>query len=92
MLYFLSRVAFLCNLVFLLVTCMHFIPNLQHWDVDLVSHLVITAYWVAMPLTIIVNICLLFLYLKKKTLGVPFWLRLANFIFLILQLFYLQFT
>lgn len=89
---FLSRVAFLCNLVFLLVTIMHFVPNLQRWDADLVSHLAVTGYFVAIPFTIFVNIYWLFLYLRKKNMNVPLWLRLANLVFLILQILYLQFT
>ncbi len=71
---------------------MHFVPNLQRWDADLVSHLAVTGYFVAIPFTIFVNIYWLFLYLRKKNMNVPLWLRLANLVFLILQILYLQFT
>lgn len=92
MLRFLSKLAFLTNLVFAFVVVMHWIDGTDKWDQGFVSHLIITAYFVATGATLIVNVCTLVLLLQKKLVPVENWLQWANLLFLILQIVYFQFT
>jgi len=71
---------------------MHWIKGTDKWDQALVSHLVITAYFIATPLNVILNICIIVLHAKRKTVPVEKWLQIANALFLILQIIYFQFT
>lgn len=92
MLRFLSKVAFLTNLAFALVFAMHWIKGIEKWDQSLVSHLVITAYFVATTTTLAINIWTLILLIRRKQVNIPRWLQVANALFLILQIIYFQFT
>lgn len=71
---------------------MHHVAAFQTWDTDLVSHMVITVYFIALPINLLVNGWALLLYLQKKPSGIPRWLRVANALFLIAQIYYFQFT
>ena len=79
-------------MVFLLVFAMHWIKGTNQWDTALVSHLIITAYFIAAPLNIIVNIWVLVLLIRKQQLPIEKWLLVANVLFLIIQIIYFQFT
>ena len=92
MLRFLSRVAFLSNLFLIPVLLIHHVPSFRQWDAGLISHVVITAYFIALPINVLVNAWLLLLLIRRKQAGVPHWLQIANFLFLVLQLYYFQFT
>lgn len=89
---FLSKVAFICNLIFLVVFSMHWLKGVSQWDQALVSHLVITGYFVATAATLIVNLWTLILLLSRKAVDIPKWLQVANALFLVLQMLYFQFT
>ena len=92
MLRFLSRVAFISNLFLIPVLLIHHVPSFRQWDAGLISHIVITAYFIALPINVLVNAWLLILLIKRKKAGVPQWFRIANALFLLLQLYYFQFT
>jgi hypothetical protein len=92
MLRFLSRVAFISNLFLLPVLLIHHVPSFAHWDATLVSHLVVTAYFIALPVNIVVNAWLLILRVQGKQSGIHRWLQVANALFLLLQVYYFQFT
>lgn len=86
---FLSRVALVCNLFFLLTVALHFYRFVD--DNSLVSIIVIIGYALAVfiftPLVTVFYIVLLVLR-KKLTDVVPRWLIITNFIFLLLQILY----
>src|SRR5215207_3309627 len=87
---FLLRVAFICNIFFLLSVVLHFSSFLR--DQAIVSTVVIIGYvlsvFVFNPLANI--ICFMLLLFKKELFNtVPKWLVLTNFVFLILQIIYI---
>jgi hypothetical protein len=89
---FLSRVAFICNLFFLLTVLLQW-RNLIG-DEQLASTVVIIGYLFAVFIfNPVVNLSYGITLLRKKALFtfVPRWLVLANFIFLLLQLQYILF-
>jgi len=87
---FLSRIAFICNVFFLLALLLRMIstPVSPH----LVSTVGIIGYGLVLLFNPLVNLIYLFLLLRGK-LGQlqPRWLVFANFIFLLLQLQYILF-
>jgi hypothetical protein len=86
---FLSRVAFICNLFFLLA----FSLQLVNWinQPDITGTILITGFFFAALFNPLVNLCILILFLfrKKPSLHVPAWLITANLMFLLLQFFYI---
>ena len=86
---FLSKLAFVCNLFFLLSVLLHFDSFLE--DQAIVSTIVIIGYALAVFIfTPLVNmIYFAFFVLRKKLFGmVPKWLVLTNFVFLLLEILY----
>ncbi len=92
MLRFLSRVAFISNLFLIPVLLIHHVPAFARWDAGLISFMVIITYFVALPLNVFLNLWLLILLLQKRKSGIPIWLQIANGLFLLLQIYYFQFT
>ncbi len=88
---FLSRIAFICNLFFLLTVLLQW-RNLGGNDA-VISTIIIIGYVFAVLVNPLVNIFYLFMLIRKKPLlrRLPKWLVLSNFIFLLLQLQYLLF-
>ena len=88
---FLSRIAFICNLFFLLTVLLQW-RNLGGNDA-VTSTIIIIGYVFAILVNPLVNIFYLFMLIRKKPVfqKLPKWLVLANFIFLLLQLQYLLF-
>ncbi|MER3471537.1 MAG: hypothetical protein C4330_09415 [Chitinophagaceae bacterium] len=86
---FLSRLAFLCNVVFLIAVTLS-IFNWLHNE-DLTSLIVIVGYLLVLLFNPLVNFCYLILFLIRRRVpaAVPSWLITANLIFLILQLIYI---
>jgi hypothetical protein len=86
---FLSRVAFICNIFFLLA----FSLQLSNWinNEELTSTILMLGYVFVFILSPVVNICYLFLVLfrKKLTRIVPAWLVTGNALFLVIELFYI---
>jgi hypothetical protein len=86
---FLSRLAFICNIFFLLA----FSIQLSNWikDEQLTSTIVVLGYVMGFTLNPVVNLCYLFtaIIARKKLSIVPSWLIVANVLFLIIDAFYI---
>ena len=87
--YFIARVAFLCNLAFLFCVLLQY-TNLE-LNQDLVSLLIILGWVMAIAVNTLSNILVLVALLRKRLLAmnIPSWLTLANFLFLIFEVYYL---
>jgi hypothetical protein len=87
-LYFFSRVAFICNIFFVVA----FSIQLSNWikDEQVKSSVVMLGYIIGIPLNIIVNLCYLgmLIFRKKLTQTIPAWLITANILFLVIQVLY----
>ncbi|RYY90206.1 MAG: hypothetical protein EOO15_03485 [Chitinophagaceae bacterium] len=87
---FLSRVAFVCNVFFLLALLLRM--GLPAKDEAVASTIVISGYALAAIFNPLVNLIYLVLLLRRRLVAtVPRWLALANFIFLLLQIQYILF-
>lgn len=89
---FLSRVAFLCNICFLLAWLIQYLPVSPHGHIA--STIIVLGTGVAVILNMVVNIIVIISLFVKKSKGqfYPRWLIICNFLFLILQLFTLLFN
>ncbi|MDB5252644.1 MAG: hypothetical protein JWP27_1813 [Flaviaesturariibacter sp.] len=87
---FLSRIAFICNVFFLVAVLLRFANGLQNGV--FVSTVVIMGYFLVVLFNPLVNLIYGVLLLRRRLPGImPKWLVLANFIFLLLQLQYILF-
>lgn len=86
---FLSRVAFICNIFFLLAVTLR-IGNWVH-NADIVALILLIGYLLVLLFNPLVNIfyLILFLFRKKFWTVVPSWLITANLLFLVMELFYI---
>lgn len=84
---FLSRLALVCNVFFLLAVSLQ-MSNWLH-NKDLSALILIIGYFLAGILNPFVNAAYFLFYLLRKKTGVPFWLRLFNFLVLLLQIIYI---
>jgi hypothetical protein len=86
---FLSRLAFICNICFLLA----FSLKVTRWipDHDLESTVVIIGFFLVVFFNPLVNFLYLFLFIIRKKFWrtVPSWLIMANVLFLVMQIFYI---
>ena len=86
---FLSRVAFICNIFFLIA----FSLKITNWvnNNDLEQTIIIIGFFMVIIFNPLVNVfyLLLFLIRKKFWQTVPGWLITANVLFLIMQIFYI---
>ena len=82
---FLSRLAFICNLCWLLVSFSQWLPQLP--DNAITSNIIVLAWFGGSLLNILLNVILLFLLLirRLRKTGIPIWLMIVNFIFFALQ-------
>ena len=89
---FLSRVAFICNICFLLATFTQWLPALP--DNALLSDIIILGYLVSVLINVLVNLVVLVLLLigRLRASAVPRWLLVVNAVFFIVQiiLFYIN--
>ncbi len=85
-LYFLSRLAFICNLCFLAALLFQTMPHAPEGEI--ISTVIILGYVVAIVLNVVVNIWYVFLLISHKSFRqfIPVWLVAMNFLFLIPQL------
>ncbi|RYY39881.1 MAG: hypothetical protein EOO08_08275 [Chitinophagaceae bacterium] len=87
---FLSRVAFVCNVFFLLALLVRM--GLPSKDEAVTGTIVVAGYALAALFNPLVNGIYLVLLLRKRLLAnVPRWLALSNFVFLLLQVQYILF-
>ena len=88
---FLSKLAFICNLIFIPA----FILQIRNFVTDqtVSSYIIIIGFVFAFLFNPLTNICygVLFFVNKKKLNIVPGWIIVINVIFLILQLIFLLF-
>jgi len=86
---FFSRVAFICNIFFVL----SFSIQMSNWirDEQLQSSIVLLGYVLGLPLNFLLNLAylLFFLFRKKFWQVVPVWLITANILFLVIQILYI---
>jgi hypothetical protein len=82
----LSRVAFICNICFLLASFIQWLPNPP--EGGLVSLVIVCGYLLSIFVNVVVNIWVLLLLTARRLRGaaVPVWLLVTNFVFFILQL------
>jgi len=89
---FLSRVAFICNICFLLVSFSQWLP--QFPDNALTNDVIVLGWIVSLVINVIVSVLLLILLLigRLHKTGIPIWLLIVNFLFFAVQitLFYIN--
>ncbi len=89
---FLSRVAFICNICFLVATFTRWLPALP--DNAITSDVIVLGYLVSVLVNILVNLVVLVLWSigRLRAAAVPIWLLVVNLIFFIAQilLFYVN--
>jgi len=85
----LSRLAFICNIFFLLAVSLQFGNWLPNQDIS--ATIAIIGYVMVVLLNPLVNLCYLILVVIRKKFWtvVPSWLITANILFLIMQIFYI---
>ena len=83
---FLSRVAFICNLCFLLVSFSQWLPPFP--DNVITSNVIVMGWVVSIVVNILVCLILLFLLVigRIRKTGIPAWLLIVNFLFFAVQL------
>lgn len=82
---FLSRVTFICNICFLLTAFIQWLPyKIEGWWVEQV---VAMGYILAVILNVLLTVCLIFVFLfgAMRRTGIPIWLMIINFLFLLIQ-------
>lgn len=86
---FLSKIAFICNLLFLVSFSMLITKWIKSEEIS--STIIIAGYFFSIVFNPVVNLIYLILFwVKRKSLElIPVWLIVMNVIFLVLQLLYL---
>jgi hypothetical protein len=86
---FLSRLAFICNIFFLLAVSLQ-LTNWVH-NQDIAATIAIIGYFMVVLFNPLVNILyfILFIIRKKFWTIVPSWLIASNILFLVMQIFYI---
>ena len=86
---FLSRLAFVCNVFFLVALSLQFTRWFHNQDAE--SLVIIIGYFMAVLLNPAAVLCYAILLLRnrRKLQNIPVWLMIANVLFLGFQLFYL---
>ncbi len=86
---FLSRLAFICGIAFILSISL----RISDWakDDDITSTIIIIGYFMGIVIVPFTNICYGMLLLMKRKLSdyVPVWLSVANFLFLFLLIYFI---
>jgi hypothetical protein len=86
---FLSRLAFICGICFLLSLSLRF----YEWtkDQDIASTIITIGYFLGILVVPITMLCYLIVVIRKKNLvtAVPLWLIICNVIFLFILLIYI---
>lgn len=88
---FLSKLAFICNVLFLVAFTFR-IGNWTHYQ-DIISIVIIIGWVLVFLFNPLVNLCYLILLLtKRRSLAiVPVWLKTSNIFFLIIEMVFLAF-
>ena len=84
-----SRIAFVCNICFLLA----FSIQISNWinNQDANAYIITIGYVMGFILNPLVNLCYLIIFItsRKKLAIVPPWLLVANILFLVIDVFYI---
>jgi len=82
----LSRVAFICNICFLLASFIQWLPNPP--EGGLISMVIVLGYLLSIFVNVVVNIWVVTLLTTRRlrAANVPVWLLVVNFAFFLLQL------
>lgn len=82
----LSRVAFICNICFLLASFVQWLPDPP--EGGLVSMIIIMGYLLAIIVNTLVNLWVIGLFATRRLIrgALPTWLLIVNFLFFALQL------
>ncbi|MBS1665464.1 MAG: hypothetical protein JST68_30765 [Bacteroidetes bacterium] len=83
---FLSRVAFICNVCFLLASFIQWLPHPP--EGELVTNLIVLGYIGSMFINLILGLSVLVLFVigKLRAAAIPVWLLVVNLLFFILQI------
>jgi hypothetical protein len=86
---FLSRLAFLCNVFFLLAVSLQFFSWLRNGDLQ--ATILVLGFFMAAVLNPLANLCSLFLFLtsRNRVQAVPKWILFSNAAFLAVQIIYI---
>ena len=84
---FTARLAFICNVLFILCLLIRYTHNFIHNN-SVESYVIILGFFVSFILNITVNLTELILLLSRKQSPVPNWLKIANALIFITQLTY----
>ncbi len=86
---FISRLAFICNIFFLLAALLQIINYVTNGDVT--ATIAIIGYFMALLLNPLLILCYMVLFFtnRKVLATVPTWLIAANLVFLVLQIIYI---
>lgn len=84
---FLSRLAFICGICFLLSLSLH----IKNWtnDESISSTIIIIGYVMGLIIVPFTLLCYLGVLISRKKLPVPLWLVISNIIFLFVLMFYI---
>ena len=84
---FISRLAFICNILFLIALVAQRVENV-FTNADVNNYIIILGWFVAPFLNLFVAIAAFINLLSKKPNIVPAWLLICNILFLFFQIFY----
>lgn len=87
---FLSRLAFICGIFFLLSLSLQ-VRGIENWvkDETTVSNIITIGVFMGLLILPLTNLCYLIAKLAKKKSGVPAWLTVANILFLFVMIYYI---
>jgi hypothetical protein len=85
---FLSRVAFICNICFVLASVLRYLPPAP--DNEMTQDIIALGYIVAVVLNLFINLIVVILFVLRRlwASGVPRWLLITNFIFFVIQIIF----
>ncbi len=84
---FISRVALLCNLCFMVCIIIRYTHDFIN-NQNVTSYIIILGLGASFVINLFVNILSVFTLLQKKETWVPVWLSMINLLFFIAQIFY----
>jgi hypothetical protein len=88
---FFSRVAFICNICYLLTSLERYGPPILENN-DVISTIIVLGWLLSIGINLLVNLWALVAWsFRKGRLEVPRWLLIVNFIFLLAQLIIILF-
>lgn len=85
---FLSRLAFICNICFLLISLLQYLPAPP--DNALIADIIILGYFGPIAVNFFVNLIVLILFALRRVWasGVPRWLLITNFVFFVIEIIF----